>query len=179
MEPPATIDAGDVVLRRWQPAWADAAAAAVQASLPELMPFLPWASEDYTADTARAFVATVVAQWSNGEAFEYAVFTPTGDLVGSCGLMARLGPGVLEIGYWIHSGHTGRGYATRAAAALADAGLSLPGIDRVVIRHDAANAGSAAVAARAGFTEVDRVAHERTATGESGVDVIWERRRTG
>jgi ribosomal-protein-serine acetyltransferase len=176
MEPPATIDAGDVVLRRWAPEWAEAAAAAVRASLSELMPFMPWATEEYSADTAQAYVATTAGQWKNGEAFDYAVFTPTGELVGSCGLMTRLGPGTLEIGYWIHSAYTGRGYATQAAAALARVGLSLPGVDRVVIRHDAANAASGAVAAKAGFTEVDRLVHDRKAPGESGVDVIWERR---
>jgi ribosomal-protein-serine acetyltransferase len=176
MEPPAMIDAGDLVLRQWEPAWAEAAAAAVQASLPELTPFMPWATADYNADTARGYVNLTAEHWQKGEAFDYAVFTPTGDLVGSCGLMTRMGPGTLEIGYWIHSAHAGRGYATKAAAALALVGLALPGIERVVIRHDAANAASGAVAAKAGFTEVDRVEHERTAPGESGVDVIWERR---
>lgn len=176
MEPPVTIEAGDVVLRRWEPEWAEAAAAAVQASLPELIAFMPWASEEYSTDSALAYVETTIGQWKNGEAFEYAVFTPTGELVGSCGLMTRMGPGVLEIGYWIHSAHTGRGYASQAAAALARVGLSLPGIDRVAIRHDAANVASGAVAAKAGFTQVDRLAHDRKAPGESGVDVIWERR---
>ncbi|MBX6357298.1 MAG: GNAT family N-acetyltransferase [Micromonosporaceae bacterium] len=176
MEPPATIDAGAVVLRRWEPEWAEVAAAAVQASLAELAPFMPWATGDYNADTARAFAAASAEQWRKGEAFEYAVFTPEGELVGSCGLMTRMGPGTLEIGYWIHSAHTRRGYASQAAAALARVGLSLPGIERVVIRHDAANVGSAAVAAKAGFTQVDRQPHDRSAPGESGVDVIWERR---
>jgi ribosomal-protein-serine acetyltransferase len=176
MEPAATIDAGDVTLRRWDAEWAPAAAAAVQASLPELTSFMPWATEAYGLDTASEFIATTAGQWADGEAYEYAVFTRTGELVGSCGLMTRMGPGTLEIGYWIHSGYTGRGYATQAAAALASAGLALPGIERVVIRHDAANTASGVVAAKAGFTQVDRLRHERTAPGESGVDVIWERR---
>lgn len=34
---------------------------------------------------------------------------------------------------------------------------------------------SAAVTAKVGFTEVDRVRHDRTAPGEFGVYVIWER----
>jgi len=56
------------------------------------------------------------------------------------------------------------------------AALALPGIDRVAIRHDAANAASAAVAARAGFVEVRRVDREPQAPGETGTDVISERR---
>jgi RimJ/RimL family protein N-acetyltransferase len=174
MEPPETIDAGKVVLRRWEPAWAEEAAAAVQASLPELVPFMPWASADYDAESSRGYIAMTAREWKDGEAFNYAVFTGAGELAGSCGLMTRMGPGTLEIGYWIHSGHTGRGYASAAAAALARVGLSMPGIERVLIKHDVANPASGAVAAKAGFTEVDRVEHERTAPGESGVDAIWE-----
>lgn len=166
-----------MVLRRWETRFAEAAADAVRASIAELTPFMPWATAEYDVDAARGYVSQTAQQWRNGEAFDYAVFTRSGDLVGSCGLMARMGPGVLEIGYWIRSGHTGRGYATQAADALARVGLAMPGIERVVIRHDVANPASGAVAAKAGFTEVDRVPHERTAPGESGEYLIWERRR--
>jgi ribosomal-protein-serine acetyltransferase len=176
MELPTTIDAGDLVLRHWEPGWAEVAAAAVQASLPELMAFMPWATAEYDVDAARGYIATTAEQWEKGEGFDYAIFTPTGDLIGSCSLMTRMGPGTLEIGYWIHSAHAGRGYATQAATALARVGLSQPGIERVLIRHDAANPASGAVAAKAGFTEVERTEREPKAPGESGVDVIWERR---
>ncbi|MGK5741521.1 GNAT family N-acetyltransferase [Micromonospora sp. URMC 103] len=99
-----------------------------------------------------------------------------GDLSGSCGLMTRMGAGTLEIGYWIHSGQTRRGYATGAVRALTSVALTLPGVDRVAIRHDAANPASGAVAAKAGFTEVERVHREPEAPGDTGVEVIWERR---
>jgi RimJ/RimL family protein N-acetyltransferase len=176
VEPPETIDAGELTLKRWAPAWAEEAAKAVRASLPELRPFLPWANEEYDVDVARRFVNLSAEQWRDGIAFNYAVFTATGELVGSCGLMARVGPGALEIGYWIHSGHAGRGYATAVATALARAALAMPAIQRVVIKHDAANPASGRVAAKAGFVEVDRVESEPTAPGQSGLNVVWERR---
>jgi ribosomal-protein-serine acetyltransferase len=53
--------------------------------------------------------------------------------------------------------------------------LGLPGIDRVAIRHDAANAASAAVATKARFTEVKRTDREPEAPGETGTDIIRER----
>jgi ribosomal-protein-serine acetyltransferase len=176
MEPPEMINAGDVVLKRWDASWADELAAAVRASQPELAPFMPWARVDYDIDAAREYLRLSAEQWKGGTAFTYALFTTVGELIGSAGLMTRMGPGTLEIGYWIHSGYTGRGYATKAAAALARAGLSIPDVQRVVIKHDAANPASGAVAAKAGFTEVDRIAREPEAPGESGVDVVWERR---
>lgn len=176
MEPPETIEAGELTLRRWEPAWAEEAAKAVRASLPQLRPFMPWANEEYDVEAARGFIDLSADQWRDRTAFNYAVFTAAGELVGSCGLMARVGPGALEIGYWIHSGHAGRGYATAAAGALARIALAMPGIERVVIHHDAANVASGRVAAKAGFVEVDRVEREPTAPGHSGVDVVWERR---
>lgn len=54
-----------------------------------------------------------------------------GAAVGSCGLHRRVGPGGLEIGYWIHPAVLRRGLATEAARLLTDAAFSVPGIDRV------------------------------------------------
>ena len=177
MEPSEVIEAGDLVLRRWHPAWAEDLATSVRVSLPELRPFLAWAHDGYDVGDARAFIDAVQRQWAEGSAFDYAVFTAHSELVGSAGLMTRVGPGALEIGYWIHSAHCGRGYATAVAGALARVALALPGIERVVIKHDAANPASGRVAAKAGFTEVERVQVEPMAPGDSGLDVIWERRR--
>jgi RimJ/RimL family protein N-acetyltransferase len=176
MEPPERIDAGEVTLKRWQPQWADQAAAAVRESLPQLKPFLPWAQDDYDSDAAHAFINTSVDRWAEGTEFNYAIFSTTGDLVGSIGLMTRMGPGVLEIGYWIRTPYAGRGYMTAAVNALTRVALTLPGIDRVAIRHDAANAASAAVAAKAGFVEVERINREPQAPDETGTDVIRQRR---
>ena len=56
------------------------------------------------------------------------------------------------------------------------AALTLPGVERVAIRHDAANTASAAVAAKAGFVEVERVNREPQTPDETGTDVIRQRR---
>lgn len=176
MEPPEMINAGDLVLKRWEPAWAQEGARAVQESLPELTPFMPWAHDGYGIDDSTSFIDLASNQWAEGTAYQYAVFTTGGELVGSCGLMTRMGPGTLEIGYWIRSAYAGRGYATGATAALARVGLAMPGIGRVAVKHDQANVASGRVAAKAGFTPIERVAREPAAPGETGVDLVWERR---
>jgi ribosomal-protein-serine acetyltransferase len=176
MEPPEMINAGDVVLKRWEPAWAEEGAIAVRESLPQLAPFLPWATDAYDVEASRAFIEKSVAEWAEGTAFNYGIFTTAGDLVGGIGLMTRMGPGVLEVGYWMRTAYTGRGYMTAAVEAVTRVGLTLPGIERVAIRHDVANAASAAVATKAGFVEVSRVEREPAAPGETGTDVIRERR---
>jgi ribosomal-protein-serine acetyltransferase len=176
MEPPETITAGDLVLKRWDPAWADEAAVAVRESLPELIPYLPWATDDYDVESTREFIQRSDEGWNDGTAFNYSIFTAAGDFAGSIGLMTRMGPGVLEIGYWMRTAYAGRGYMTAAVEAISRVALTMPGIDRVAIRHDATNAASAAVATKAGFTEVSRVSRDPEAPGESGTDVIRERR---
>ena len=176
MEPPEMVNAGELLLKRWEPQWAEEAAAAVRESVPELKPFLPWAQDDYDAAASRAFIERSVDNWAKGTEFNYAIFTTIGDLIGSIGLMTRMGPGVLEIGYWMRTAYAGRGYMTAAVNTLARVALTLPGIDRVTIRHDAANAASAAVAAKAGFTEVEYINRDPEAPGETGTDIIRERR---
>ncbi|GIE99909.1 GNAT family N-acetyltransferase [Paractinoplanes rishiriensis] len=178
MEPPETIIAGELVLRRWQLVWAGEATAAVRESLPELTPWLPWATAEYDADASRAFLETSIEEWAKGTTFNYGIFAPDGALAGGIGLITRMGPDVLEIGYWMRTAYAGRGYMTAAVEALTEVALTLPGIERVAIRHDAANAASAAVAIKAGFAEVERVPSEIGAPGETGTDVIRERRST-
>ncbi|MCK7625127.1 GNAT family N-acetyltransferase [Streptomyces sp. RS10V-4] len=96
-------------------------------------------------------------------------------MIGSCGLMRRIGPGGLEAGYWLHPGWTGRGLATMTAAGLVDQAFHLAGPDRVEIHHDAANTAGGAVARRLGFTEAERRPSPDTgpaAPGGNGIDVI-------
>jgi ribosomal-protein-serine acetyltransferase len=172
MEPPEMINAGELVLKRWEPQWADEAVAAVRESLPELKAFLPWAHDGYDAADSLAFLRASAENWANGTEFDYAIFTATGDLIGSIGLMTRMGPGILEIGYWLRTPYTGRGYMTTAVSALSRVARTLPGVDRVVIRHDEANAASAAVAAKAGFTETERRHRSPKAPGDTDTAVI-------
>src|SRR3954464_13350441 len=82
MEPPESINAGELVLRRWEPTWAEQTAAAVRDSLPEPKPFLPWAHDEYDeydADTSRAFITMSVSKWSEGTEFNYAILTTIDD----------------------------------------------------------------------------------------------------
>lgn len=179
MELPETVVAGELVLKRWELAWAVEATAAVRESLPELEPYLPWATEDYDEQASRDFIARSTGEWERGTAFNYAIFTAGGELAGGIGLMTRMGPGVFEIGYWMRTAHTGRGHMTAAVEALTRVALTVPGIERVAIKHDVTNAASAAVAAKAGFAEVGREESEPEAPAETGTDVVRERRRGG
>jgi len=173
--PPEKLSHGQVRLRRWRPDDAAALLAAVIESQGHLRPWMPWA-DHYDQDRAAEFLRECGAQWASGDAFAYAIIV--GDqIVGSAGLHNRVGDGGLEIGYWVHADWTGRGIATDAAAALTDAALALPGVDRVEIYHDAANTASGRIPAKLGYA---RLGDQPTrglwpsAPGETGTDVLWQ-----
>lgn len=176
MTPPETVEAGDLTLRRWQPEHAEDLTAAVRESLRELKPYLPWAHDGYGLGDANGFIAMSAEGWEKGTEFNYGIVDAAGTLIGAIGLMTRMGAGILEIGYWTRTSAAGRGHMTAAVHALTAVAFTLPGITRAAIRYDATNGASAAVAAKAGFTEVTRLTKEPQAPGESGTDVITERR---
>ncbi len=164
---------GPVTLRRWRAADADVVYRAVTESLDHLRPWMPWAA-DYDLASATGFVRQCELDWESGAAFNYAIISGD-DIAGSCGLMARIGPGGLEIGYWVHGERTGRGLATAAAAALTAEAFTLPGIGRVEIVHDAANVASGRIPRKLGFTEIGRRAPppDRPGAGADVIDVVW------
>src|SRR6266571_4730033 len=180
MERPREIIArGPVTLRRWRTADADKLYLAVTESLDHLRPWMPWAAEGYQLASAAEFLRQSEQDWESGDAFNYAIIVPGGELAGSCGLMARIGSGGLEIGYWVHVGHIRRGLATAAAAALAAEAFTLPGIDRVEIVHDEENVASGRIPRKLGFTEIGRRPHppDQPGAADDVIDIVWRLRR--
>ena len=76
MTPPHVVDAGPVVLRRWQDDWAPALLAAVRASLPQLQAYMAWATDDYAIDSARKFLDDAARRWEEETEFSYAMQCP-------------------------------------------------------------------------------------------------------
>ncbi|GAB3499932.1 GNAT family N-acetyltransferase [Amycolatopsis cihanbeyliensis] len=175
MHPADTLARHRVRLLRWRETDVDTLFHVVTESLAHLRPWMAWAAPPYDHAAAADFVTRAQERWAGGESYAYAI-TVSGTTVGACGLERRIGPGALEIGYWLHPAHTGHGLATEAAAALVVQAFGLPDIDRVQIWHDLANTASAGVPRRLGFTEVARRAPPRypLAPAEVGVDVVWE-----
>ncbi len=58
-----------------------------------------------------------ISTWT--ETIVYGIFDSNETVVlGGSGLHTRIGPGALEIGYWVQADHIGKGYATEVCAAL-------------------------------------------------------------
>jgi RimJ/RimL family protein N-acetyltransferase len=134
-----------------------------------------WCAGTYDQAAAADFLDHCESNWASGAAYTYAIITD-GQWVGVCAIERRIGPGGVEIGYWLHPAHIGRGLATEAVSMLLEQAFALPDVDRVQFWHDAANIPSAGVPRLLGFTVIDRRTPPRAplASGGVGVDVVWE-----
>lgn len=138
--------ADDLLLRPPLDDDAPAVADAVQESLAELSPWMPWASPDYDANSALAWV-----RGETGDPHRFVMIDRGGEVVGSCGLnqlseLNRSG----NLGYWVRSDRVGRGYATAATIALRTYGHNTVGLHRIEIVMSVRNEPSRRVAEKAG-----------------------------
>ncbi|MFC4052614.1 GNAT family N-acetyltransferase [Actinomadura syzygii] len=178
MRPPERIALGDILLRRWTRADVTPLHTAVIESFEILRPWMPWAAQRPDPVEQRTYVGTTISQWDADEAYIYGIFaTDDGQLLGTIGLHDRVEPGGLEIGYWLHADHTGKGLATRAAEALTEAAFALPGIERVEIHCDEANTASAAIPQRLGYHLARTDSEKPEAPAETGRRMIWIKTR--
>jgi RimJ/RimL family protein N-acetyltransferase len=151
--PPPRLDTPRFTLRTWSVADATSLRKTLEASDAHLRAWTPWvvdgrapglSLEERLAKHATDFAART--EWV------YGMFSPDGtEVLGGCGLYPRLGPGAIEIGYWLSVLHTGRGLATTAAAMLTRVAFSDPAIDHVEIRCALGNAASNRVPRRLGY----------------------------
>jgi ribosomal-protein-serine acetyltransferase len=99
--------------------------------------------------------------WESGVAYQYAI-TTSDAVIGSCGLMRRIGPGGLEIGYWLHPAYTWR-VARSGAGWVGGAGTRAVGAGgwsrghSVAVPATSATAAANAAVNRAGAGEARRM----------------------
>jgi len=174
-KPPEQLAEGDLYLRRWQASDAGALEAAASSSIAELSPWMPWAAKGYSMTDAQQFLELTIQSWEVGDEYDYAIVVD-GKPSGSFGLMRPLceRPDTFEIGYWLATKVTGRGWATRATAMLIKVAREL-GAKHVQIRHAELNVRSSKIPSTLGFTctgthfmEVSRRSQEKAQC------VVWE-----
>lgn len=143
---------------------------AIAASIVELRRTLPWArtiARPGEPDSERSMVAPFTefcAMFDRGESFTYVAFERDAEAgefrqrdqtarraVGAASLKRTAAPDAFEIGYWIRSDCTSRGFATELAGALVRAAFDLHGARRIELSTAVDNPASARVAAKLGF----------------------------
>lgn len=143
---------------------------AVVESIEHLRPWMPWVADEPISLEQRV-------EWIRTATDVLGIFAD-GRCVGGTGLHDRVAPSGREIGYWVRSDSTGRGVATAAVRLVVERAFTLPGIDHVEIHHDKANAASARIPAKLGFTLIREVGDEIAAPGECGVSCEWRLHKT-
>jgi len=152
---PYRIETERLVVRCYEPRDAPLLKDAIDSSLEHLQPWMPWALDEPQAleqkiELVESFRSSFVA----GDNFTYGIFAADeAELLGGTGLHPRVGPGGLEIGYWVRASTTRQGIVTASSAALMRAGFEICEADRGEIRIEPRNEASFGVPRKLGFVE--------------------------
>ena len=163
-----------VVVRCWEPNDAPLLKEAVDSSLVELRPWLPWAlNEPQTVEEKVQLLRRFRAQFDLGEDFVYGLFSrDESEVVGGSGFHRRVGEGAFEIGYWIRSSRAGQGLATEATAALTRIGFEVCEVDRIEIHCEPENERSLRIPRKLGYAEEARLRRRLYPAGGEPRDVV-------
>ena len=147
------IDVGEgIALRRFRDDDADKVQAAVMRNANHLTPFMQWMVPNYSLDMARDFISRSYKAAEAREVLGFGIFCDD-ELIGSIGMVNfDWKAAKTEIGYWIDSGHEGKGIVSKACNALIDLAFIDLELNRIEIRCSSKNERSAAIPKRFGFT---------------------------
>jgi len=125
---------------------------AVRESLAELRPWMSWANDTYSTETARSFIALTRAHWPSGILHGFAITdSHSGELLGGCSL-SHIHPiyHFCNLGYWVRTSQRGKGFAGRAAKLAARFAFEKVKLIRVEIVVAVGNDASKRVAQKIG-----------------------------
>ena len=140
----------EILLRPFRLDDAPALCYAVRESLEELSPWMSWATNGYSEQTAREYIAIARARWEEHTFYAFAILRGE-DLLGACTL-SSLHPiyHFCNLGYWVRTSCHGQGIAGRAAKLTARFAFEQLGLIRVEIVIAVGNRASLRVAEKIG-----------------------------
>jgi RimJ/RimL family protein N-acetyltransferase len=168
--------------------WRDSDAATLQPVLESnrahLEPWIPArVSRPAPIDVLSQRLAAFGADFAADREWRYAIVTKEDNrLLGEVGLYprnaTRRAPFTeadrVELGYWLRSDVTGRGYATEASGAMLEIASALPRFTHAEIRCDARNESSAGIPRRLGF-ELSRTISGSGVQADADIDLqVWK-----
>ncbi|MEH7235185.1 GNAT family N-acetyltransferase [Bacillus sp. JJ1562] len=142
-----------LVIRMPKPGDGKAVYDAIKASITELKPWMPFAQNEQSEQDVELNIRSSHISFLKREDLRLLVFLKeTGEFIASSGLH-RINWDVpkFEIGYWIDSRYSGKGYMTEAVKGIADFAFRELNARRVEIRCDEENIKSRAIPQKIGF----------------------------
>ena len=152
---PYRIETERLVIRCYEQRDAPLLKEAIDSSLEHLRPWMPWAhQEPQTLEEKLDLIRHFRANFDSGDNFTCGIFNPDEtEVLGGTGLHPRIGPGGLEIGYWVRASAIRQGFVTESSAALTRAGFEVCDADRIEIRIEPRNEVSKGVPRKLGYIE--------------------------
>jgi RimJ/RimL family protein N-acetyltransferase len=127
---------------------------AARESINEVGPWLAWCHSEYALEDTATYIEFCRQSWGDGREYSFAILDGgTKRFLGGIGInLIDWANRRANLGYWVRTSATGRGYASDAARALARWGLEQLGLTRIEIVAAIGNIASQRVAAKAGAT---------------------------
>lgn len=166
---PESFETERLLIRSPMPGDGEELFAAIRESRKELKPWMPWVHHHRTPDDSEESARRGYVEFlERGDLRMHLFSKGTDTLIGSSGLH-RIDWDIprFEIGYWLRTGFTGRGYMTEAVRGIAAFAFDEFGANRVEIKCDSTNTKSVRVAERCGFRlEGELRNNEKSPSGE-------------
>ncbi|MBP5353299.1 MAG: GNAT family N-acetyltransferase [Alphaproteobacteria bacterium] len=125
--------------------------ALVKASLPEISPWLGWATDKYAVEDMYEYLVFADSLWQRGEGYIYGIYLQDNTLIGNISIQnVDYKNRKAEIGYWMATQYAGNGYMQEAVKTLEKV-VFAAGMHRLTIRADVLNGKSCNVALKCGY----------------------------
>ena len=127
---------------------------AIEETLDQLVPWLPWARPGHSRAETRRYLRAARAAWARRTSFEFVIETVGGGTVLGVTSLHRVDwmRRSAGIGYWVRRGRHGHGFATEACEAVLGHAFDALRINRVEALVALANKPSQRVVEKLGFT---------------------------
>lgn len=139
-----------VILRRYAVEDTPQLYEAISSSVERVYPWLPWCHPNYTIAETEAWLKTKPQRWDERKEFGFSIRDCQDRIVGGVGIGISSLSWSGNLGYWLRTGYTGKGYATEATKLLAQFGVRQLQLKRIEIVAAVENIFSQRVAERAG-----------------------------
>ena len=125
---------------------------AVRESILEASKWMPWCHPDYSIEETKSWVKSQLDAWKNHREFSFCIIdSDDNNFLGGCGLnQFNRAHNFANLGYWVRSSQTGKGFATTATKLVAKFGFEILHLSRIEILTAVNNIASLHVAEKAG-----------------------------
>ena len=139
-------------LRRVRPSDAESIFEAVNESVVEVSPWMPWCSLDYSLEKSKSWCETRDEAWKKGTEYDFVIIDkPNNFLLGVCGLNhINVEEKFANLGYWVRTKKTKQGIATAVVPMIVKFGFDNLNLHRMEMVIAVGNLPSQRVAEKAG-----------------------------